>query len=128
MRAILGIGLALVLAGAAAAEDKKQDEKIDAKLLVGKWKQTEPKNGPQVTYEFTADGKVNGAADLGNGRSNSIKGTYKLEGNKLIQKVSIAGLEAEESDGKVLKLTADTLEMTDPFDIVCKYKRVEAKK
>ena len=30
--------------------------------------------------------------------------------------------------GKVLKLTADTLEMTDPFDIVCTFKRVEAKK
>ena len=63
MRTILGTGLVLAFALVAGAEDKK-DEKIDGKLLVGKWKQYEPAKGAQLTAEFTADGKFTAWIDV----------------------------------------------------------------
>ena len=51
MRTILGTGLVLAFALVAGAEDKKE-EKVDGKLLVGKWKQYEPAKGAQLTAEF----------------------------------------------------------------------------
>src|SRR5215510_6449205 len=109
MRAILGAGLALALAYAAAAEDKK-GEKIDPKLLVGKWKQVEPlKVLPQITItkEFTADGKLHTWIDHGDGKEPSLtRGTYEVTGDKLTTTVPLGENTAK---GKVVitKLTKD---------------------
>lgn len=123
MRAGYGVVLALALVGGATGDEKK-DEKIDAKLLVGKWKQTEPKDGPQFVLEFTADGKVFVTATVD---KLTIKGsgTYELKGNKLTMKTRPDGADDDtEGGGTITKLTKDVLEATDLFDINVKAKRV----
>lgn len=123
MRTLLSCVLLVAFCCPLGADDKK-DEKIDAKKLVGKWKQYEPKDGIQVTVEYTADGKVNGTVVLENGDKLTCVGTYKLEGNKLTQTVAIGKQEAQETVGKVTRLTDDEFEMTDALGTKCKARRV----
>ena len=126
MRVIVGVGLALALACGAAAEDKK-DETIDAKKLIGKWKQIEPKDGPQVTIELTADGKVLVLAEI-DGKKLTGGGTYKLDGNKIVTVTKPDGEDEEVTGGgTITKLTDDVLEMTDTNAIELKLKRVPKK-
>lgn len=123
MRAAFGIVLALALVSGAVGDDKK-DEKIDAKLLVGKWKQTEPKDGPQIEIEFTANGKVLVTATVD---TLTVKGsgTYQLKGNKLTTKTKPDGTDDDvEGGGTITKLTKDVLEVTDLFGIDVKANRV----
>ena len=113
----------LAFAPGARGDDKK-DEKIDPKLLVGKWKQTEPKDGPQFAVEFTADGKVFVTATVGD-RTIKGSGTYQLKGNKLILKTKPDGTDEDvEGGGTITKLTKDVIEFTDLFDINVKAKRL----
>jgi uncharacterized protein (TIGR03066 family) len=130
MRTIIGTWLFVLLACGASAEDKKE-EKIDGKLLIGKWQQIEPKDGPRVTIEFTADGKASGVVDLGDDKTGKFTGTYKLTGNKLVTRTTlkIEDLDDQEADGggTISKLTGDALEMTDTFSMKLKFKRVPNK-
>jgi uncharacterized protein (TIGR03066 family) len=82
MRAILGCGLAVVMAVVAVAAADAADEKIDAKKLVGKWQPKEEKKDAKVVIEFTKDGKALYTATA-DGKDFKIEGTYKLDGNKL---------------------------------------------
>jgi uncharacterized protein (TIGR03066 family) len=66
--------LVLLIGGFAAA----QDEKIDGKLLVGKWAHKE-KGAKELTIEFMKTGRVT----FTGGPGFTIGGTYKLDGNKL---------------------------------------------
>jgi len=103
MRAILGCGLAvvLVLAATAGAEDKA--EKIDGKLLVGKWEPTEAPKGAKVLIEFTKDGKVSYAVS-GEGKEFKLDGTYKVEGNKVLVTMKVGDKETTKTR-TVSKLT-----------------------
>lgn len=108
MRAIFGIGLALAFAGVAAGEDKK-DEKIDGKLLVGKWKQVEPKDS-KVTVEYTADGKLTGTLIFLD-KTFKVIGTYKVEGNKILQTARFEDEKDERKTTLILsKLAEDVFE------------------
>jgi uncharacterized protein (TIGR03066 family) len=85
MRTLLGMSLVLVLAfGVSAA-----DEKIDAKKLVGKWEMTGEKKKAKFTVEFTADGKLHLTGTLSDGKEFTLDGTYKVDGNKIIQTLKI---------------------------------------
>ena len=113
MRAILGCGLALLMAAAAsaAAQDKKDDKKFDEKKLLGKW---EPKDLPptiKVVVEFAKDGKLTMAIDLA-GKAEKAEGTYKLEGDKLSVVLKEDGKERKETM-TVLKLDDTTLTTKD---------------
>src|SRR5688572_20814871 len=97
MRALLGCGLAVVLAVVAGATaDAQDDKKIDAKKLVGKWEPKEGKKDAKVTIEFTKDGKMNVAAE-GGGKEFKIEGTYKLDGNKLAMTMKFGDQEMKET-------------------------------
>jgi uncharacterized protein (TIGR03066 family) len=66
--------LVVLVGGFAAA----QDEKVDGKLLVGKWVPKD-KDGKELTIEFIKTGRVT----ITGGPGFAIGGTYKLGGNKL---------------------------------------------
>ena len=122
MRALIGTGVVLAIAGGlVAADDKKEEkEKIDGAKLVGKWEPKEPKKGEEFVLEFAKDGKmvVSGTLD---GKPQTLEGSYKLDGAKLsfelkalgetiketivVLKLSDEELEARDKDGKVEVLT-----------------------
>jgi len=113
MRAILGCGLAVVLALAASAgaEDKK-GEKVDGKLLMGKWTPKDAPKGATISIEFLKDNKLSLSFDFA-GKSEKIAGTYKLDGDKLTVTMAEDGKEKTEVM-TVLKLTEAELTTKDP--------------
>ena len=114
----------MILIVSVGAEEKK-DEKIDGKLLVGKWKQYEPKEGSQATMEFAADGKLTAWIDDGDGKkAEPIRGTYKVTGNKILE-VTDGDLTLKD-EVVISKLTKD--EFHTVKDGTLKMRRVELKK
>jgi uncharacterized protein (TIGR03066 family) len=127
MRMVLGTTLTLALIAGAGADEKK-DVKIDARLLVGKWKQVEPDKGPQLTVEYTADGRMSGTADLGDGTILSFAGTYKVDGNTITQTFVFGGTKTEKKTvGTITKLTDEVLESTSEKGLKARSKRVPKK-
>lgn len=113
MRAILAGAAVAVLTVAAGGSAPGQAEKIDGKLLVGKWRSGEKSNqNEKVFLEFTTDGKVLIAFDVGGGKEFKLDGTYKLTGDKLAVKMSFMG-EDKSQTLTVNKLTATELVTTD---------------
>jgi uncharacterized protein (TIGR03066 family) len=82
MRAVLvGVASAVLVAALGGVADGRQPEKIDAKLLVGKWTPKEAGKSGDFVIEFLKDGKVKLGA--GDGKAFKAEGTYKLDGDKL---------------------------------------------
>jgi uncharacterized protein (TIGR03066 family) len=112
MRAVL-VGMAVVvLVAAAGGTAAGQDEKIDAKLLVGKWTPKDEAKKGDFVVEFTKDGKVllNAA-----GKDFKAEGTYKLDGNKLSLKMKF-GDEEKSQVRTVHSLTRTELVSSDEKD------------
>jgi uncharacterized protein (TIGR03066 family) len=110
----VALGAAVLgLAGSAGAQDKKDDAKDYAKLIVGKWEVS--KSGSDLpagsTIEFTKDGKL-AAVIKAEGQELKLEGTYKVEKEKLTVKLKVGDQEMEES-ATIKKLTDDTLEIED---------------
>ena len=97
MRLILGLALATVMGLVTGANARPDDDKIDAKKLVGKWATKE--GAPEkFTVEFTKDGKFKFEGPI------TMEGTYKLDGNKLTIKGTVNGNE-ETMTRTITKLT-----------------------
>ena len=116
MKLILAAATAVVLALAfgVTAEEKKDDKKIDAAKLVGKWEITKAAEGgaPKGTLlEFTKDGKLTGSIDM-DGTKVDIKGTYKIDGDKLKVDVEV-GSDKHENEMTIKSLTADKAVLED---------------
>jgi len=107
--AAFGIVAALVVGGSARAADDD-----NAKKIVGKWELTKSEDpGAPIgaAVEFTKDGKVTIVAKA-DGKELKLDGTYKIEKDKLITKISFGGKTDEDTD-EIVKLTDDTLELRD---------------
>jgi uncharacterized protein (TIGR03066 family) len=80
---LLAAGLIVCLPGMIAQADEKKSD--NAKLMVGKWEVTKTfeQGGPGIgsIVEFTKDGKMKVTHKMGD-QSETIEGTYKLEGDK----------------------------------------------
>jgi uncharacterized protein (TIGR03066 family) len=102
--------LSAFLIGLTAAAEDKKDDKIDAKLLVGKWSPRDKKDGTFVV-EFTKGGKAkfSGAVD---GKEMKSEGTYKTDGNRVRLTMSL-GEKVETTVRTVTKLTDDELTSRD---------------
>ncbi len=88
MRAVLvGVAVAVLVAAVGGTADGRQPEKIDAKLLVGKWQPKDEAKKDDFTIEFAKDGKVT-VLGLG-GKDFKAEGTYKLDGDKLTLKLKM---------------------------------------
>jgi len=102
--------LVLVAGGTTVGQDTK--DKLDAKLLVGKWTPDDEAKRDKMTIEFLKDGKLAIGFKFGEAKEFKIDGTYKLDGDKLTVKMSFMGEEKSEVM-TVNKLTAKTLVTTD---------------
>ncbi len=104
--AILGVCV-VVFAGTAKAQDD------NAKKLVGVW--IVEKSGSELpagsSIEFTKDGKLN-AVIKDAGGDMKFDGTYKLDKEKILVKITINNETVEETV-TIKKLTDDTLEVED---------------
>lgn len=100
------IGLMMLVPGAAV------DEKIDGKLLVGKWEPAKLPDGvDKLVVEYTKDNKVTVEVET-QGMKLKFEGTYKLDGDKLNVKVDVNGNEQDQTR-KITKLTADEMVTND---------------
>jgi uncharacterized protein (TIGR03066 family) len=63
--------------------DDKKEEKIDAKLLVGKWKLKEEKGRYPMVIEFRKDGTMTGTLTA-KGEVYNLHGRYRTDGNKVV--------------------------------------------
>ncbi len=111
---LLAAGALLLLATFATAQDAK-------KMIVGRWEATQKSTDNtefKIVAEFTTDGKLN--IDV---RGVKPKGTYTFLDDNNVETETVF-------DGKTIKLkqgvkvTKETLELTDPMGQVFKFKRV----
>lgn len=68
------------------------EEKIDGKLLLGKWQPEKQPEQFNLTIEYLKDNKLTVELESG-GDKQKGEGTYKLEGDKLEVKVEVLGQE-----------------------------------
>ncbi|WP_439631803.1 TIGR03066 family protein [Gemmata sp.] len=123
MRAVLCAVVVLGFAGATAAG---QDQKIDAKKLIGKWEAAKAKEGaPKMVVEFAEAGKVTLTVTVGD-KSEKIDGTYKVDGNKVEVVMALGGKEEKETF-TVSKLTDDEMVSKDSKGKEETLKKVKAK-
>jgi uncharacterized protein (TIGR03066 family) len=106
MRAILAGAAVAVLVVAVGGSAVGQDEKIDGKLLIGKWTPEDKEKG--LVIEFAKDGKLSVTA----GEGLKLEGSYKLEGNKLTLKVKF-GDDEKAKVRTVHSLTKDKMVSSD---------------
>ncbi len=101
-----------------------QDNKIDGKLIVGKWQaEKTPEGVDKIVVEFTKDEKVHLAIDA-QGSTNKIEGTYKLKGDKLSIEIEANG-EKQNQERTLIKLTETELITKGDDGMERKYKKVK---
>jgi uncharacterized protein (TIGR03066 family) len=124
VRAVLAV-LLLAVALHAGADDKKE-EKIDPKLLIGRWS-SDGKRGREskIIYEYMKDGKMNFIIDNA-GEEIKTEGSYKIDGNKLTQ--MIKGADGDPSVTRTIKkLTESEFVTANEKGLERKFVRVKGK-
>jgi uncharacterized protein (TIGR03066 family) len=98
--AALVLGLALI--GSASPGGGK--DKIDARKLVGTWKVSKSEMlPPGSVVQFAKDGKLKVNAEK-DGEKVEIKGTYKVDGNKLTVTITVMDTDSKHNE-TIKKLT-----------------------
>lgn len=102
------IGLLLLVPHGTLADDK-----VDAKLLLGKWEpEKKPENVDKLVVEYKKDDKISVEVET-QGMKLNFEGTYKVvDGNKLEIKIDFNGNEQHQKR-KITKLTADEMVTND---------------
>ena len=72
----------LLLASVCSVAAFQEKDKIDGKLLIGKWEPEKAPPGGKVVIEFLKDDKLKVEIEV-QGKQEKLEGTYKLEGNQL---------------------------------------------
>lgn len=117
--------LSLMVLLAALVSTSAMQDKIDGKLLLGKW---EPENKPQgakLVIEFAKDGKLTVDAEFG-GQKVNMDGSYKLDGNQLSITMKQQGKE-ETTKMTVTKLNDKEMVTKDDKDKTETLKRLATK-
>lgn len=107
LRTLLMFALTLVAVTVASA----RDEKIDAKLLLGKWSVENAPPGVKAVIEFKKDDTVQLEVDA-NGNLRKLEGTYKVEDDTLEITLNRNGQEKTQKV-KILKLTEKEAKLKD---------------
>jgi uncharacterized protein (TIGR03066 family) len=105
---------------------RADDEKIDAKKLVGKWTAENEDSGAKVLMELGKDGKLKLTVTEKNAKDVQVSGTYKLDGNKLVVTFKAGDKEHKETL-TVVSVDDDELVIKDPKGKKEKYERVDEK-
>ncbi len=87
------------------------EDKIDGKLLIGKWEPEKAPPGLKVSMEFTKDNKVKFDVDF-QGKKEKVEGTYKLENNQFSMTLSKDGQERTQK-GTIARLNDKELVLKD---------------
>ena len=87
------------------------EDKIDGKLLIGKWEPEKAPPGFKVSMEFTKDNKVKFDVDI-QGKKEKVEGTYKLENNQFSMTLSKDGQERTQK-GTITRLSDKELVLKD---------------
>ena len=125
--ALVGLAAAfLVVAAGGSAAGRGEKDKVDAKLLVGKWTSDAEGKKDKMFIEFLKDGKLAISFKFGGDKEFKIDGTYKLVGNTITSKLSFMGQEKSETH-TVNALTATKLVTTDEKGKKDTFIRVERK-
>jgi uncharacterized protein (TIGR03066 family) len=112
MRSVVAFCLVLALAGAAFAEEKKDDKKSNKDKLVGVWEVTKGEGAPAgATVEFTKDGKMLMNFKV-NDKEVKIEGTYSVDGESIKTSFKVEDKEIKETS-KIKKLTDKELVIED---------------
>ncbi|HVK17285.1 MAG TPA: hypothetical protein VM533_10080 [Fimbriiglobus sp.] len=127
---LLGTGLLVI--PAQAAPTPKQEKKTTAEKLVGKWELvkggTETPKDLKFIVEFAKDGVMTLHIEPKDGEKTTLKGKYKLDGEKIDYEMEQPGGEKKKEILTIKKLTEDELITVDPDDIKEEFKRVAEKK
>lgn len=111
-RVLAAVAFTVVFVAGASADDKK----IDPAKLVGKWELTKSESGnaPKgAIVEFMKDNKLAITVDV-NGKSVTLNGTYKVDGDKLTVTIKPPDGGKEDSDTDTIKsLTDDKIVLID---------------
>jgi len=83
------------------------DDKIDGKLLIGKWEPEKVPPGLKIVMEFTKDNKIKFDVEF-QGKQEKVDGTYKLENDQFTMTLSKNGQENSQKL-KVVRLNAKEL-------------------
>ena len=123
MRKMLSCSLAVLVLGLSLKADDKKEEKIDAKMLLGKWQaektdSKDPKE-PTIVFEYKENGKLTMSFQFGD-KPEKFDGTYKLDGNKINSESN-----GEKVTVTVLKLTATELKVKDSKRLETTFKKVK---
>ncbi|HJZ89627.1 MAG TPA: TIGR03066 family protein [Gemmataceae bacterium] len=125
MKGIVGaVAVAVLLAGAARADDKK----IDPDKLVGKWELTKSGSNelPKGTIVmFTKDNKVT-VSIMAKDMKLDISGTYKIDGEKITFTIKMGDVESTETN-TIKTLTDDTVVFVDKDGKEDELKKVKEK-
>ncbi|MEO7103352.1 MAG: DUF5640 domain-containing protein [Gemmatimonadaceae bacterium] len=96
-RTTILLASSLLAAAVAAAQ-------TTAPSLIGAWRADTPlPNGVVQTFSFTADGSFDLTKDL------SVDGTYQVDGNRLIETVSLPSVGASHTDTATFTIAGDSL-------------------
>lgn len=96
----LSLGLSLLFLSACTVS--AFEDKIDGKLLIGKWAPDKVPPGLKISMEFTKDNKIKFDVEF-QGKQEKVEGTYKLENNQFSMTLSKDGQERTQK-AKVVRL------------------------
>lgn len=117
--------LSLMLLLAALVSTSAMQEKVDGKLLLGKWEPETKPPGAKLVIEFASEGKLKVDAEF-NGQKVNMDGTYKLDGNQLSITMKQQGKE-ETTKMTVTKLNDKEMVTKDDKDKTETLKRLATK-
>jgi uncharacterized protein (TIGR03066 family) len=120
MRTLSALGLAVLLCVAGGAFARQDD---NAKKIVGTWEVTKSEV-PALTgavVEFTKDNKLVITVKAKD-KEVKVEGTYKVEKDKLMTKITFNNKTEEDTDD-IVKLTDDALELRDKDKKVTTFKK-----
>ena len=131
MRPFSLVLVVLCAAVAVAAPVPQDKEKSTAEKLIGKWKLTATgvnwPEGASATVEYTKDNKMIITITI-NDNEIVMKGTYKLDKDKIDYKVTMPDGGEKTEILTIKKLTEEELVTTDPDDIKEEFKRMKEEK
>lgn len=122
---MLRCGISLIALLAALISTSAMQDKIDGKLLLGKWEPETKPQGAKLVIEFAKEGKLTVDAEFG-GQKINMDGSYKLEGDQLTITMKQQGKE-ETTKMTVTKLNDKEMVTKDDKDKVETLKRVASK-
>ncbi|MBL8824968.1 MAG: TIGR03066 family protein [Planctomycetia bacterium] len=122
---MLRCGISLIALLAALISTSAMQDKIDGKLLLGKWEPETKPQGAKLVIEFAKEGKLTVDAEFG-GQKINMDGSYKLEGDQLTITMKQQGKE-ETTKMKVTKLNDKEMVTKDDKDKMETLKRVASK-